>query len=126
MQTSQDFSIRNTGTQPLTVEQFSFSALGNFLKSPQASSFPIVEPDTRRRTLTVDVPSTAVAADYEGFAQLQVGSTAINANEGNISVQVSAGAGSAPAIDLSASSLVFTDAATKNLTIENIGEATFK
>jgi len=127
-QQSQDFSIRNTGSQLLTVEQFNFSTLGNFLKVTAGENLPLeIEPGTSASwTLSVEVPSTATAADYEGFAQLQIESSAVNANDGNISIQVSEGSGSAPAIDVSATSLLFSAQAEQTLTVDNVGEATLQ
>lgn len=127
-QQSQDFSIRNTGSQVLTVEQFSFSTLGSFLKISAGEQVPMqIAPGTDATwTLTVEVPSTAQAADYEGFAQLQIESSAVNANDGNIAIQVSAGAGSAPAISLDATSLSFDAANEQTLTITNEGAATLQ
>ncbi len=127
-QQSQDFSIRNTGTQLLTIDQFNFSSLGNFLKITAGEQLPLdIDPGTSASwTLAVEVPSTATAADYEGFAQLQIESSAVNNNEGNISIQVSEGSGSAPSIDVSATSLLFTAEAEQTLTLDNVGEATLQ
>jgi hypothetical protein len=127
-QQSQNFSIRNTGSQVLNVEQFTFSTLGQFLKVTSGEQVPMqIAPGSDATwALTVEVPSTAQPTDYEGFAQLQVVSSAVNANDGNISVQVSAGAGSAPAIALDATSLNFEASSEQTLTIANEGEATLQ
>lgn len=127
-QASQEFSIRNTGMQGLTIHQFSFANLSAYLSVTAGPDLPTeIAPDTSKSwTLSVDVPATATPDQYEGFTSLDIESSAINANEGNIAIQISAGAGSAPAIDLSATSLVFTDASEQILTLHNVGDATLQ
>lgn len=126
-QQSRDFSIRNTGSEALTIEQISMGSKAEFFRiSGDTPPLEIAPGTSQSWTLTVDIPVTAEPSQYEGFTELQVVSSAVNASNGRVPVQVSAGAGSAPLISLSGTTLAFDENASQTLTVSNVGDATLQ
>lgn len=126
-QQSREFSIRNTGSEALTIEQISMGAKAEFFRiSGDTPPLEIAAGTSQSWTLTVDIPATAEPSQYEGFTELQVVSSAVNASSGRVPVQVSAGAGSAPLISLNETTLAFDQNASQTLTVSNVGDATLQ
>jgi len=125
---SRDFSVRNTGTQDLNVEQIFMESRSEFFRIAGETPPLDIAPGTAQTwTLTVDIPVGADASQYEGFTNLVVVSGAVNASiGGRVPVQVSAGAGSAPLIEVEPATLTFDQNNRQTLTVHNRGEATLQ
>lgn len=120
---SQEFSIQNTGSTPLTVEQISITDRGNFFSITGSTSFPtVIESDENETwTLSLEIPSSATPEEYEGFTDLVIDSSA---GSSTIPVNVTAEAAASPDITISQSTLKFDQQTSQTITIESTGETT--
>lgn len=123
---SQDFSVQNVGSTPLTVTQISVTDAGNFFTITGDTGFPaVIEPQENATwTLNLEIPADAAPEDYVGFTEMIINSSAGNSSAGNIPIEVSADAAAAPEVTISESTLKFDQQASQTITIQNTGSAT--
>lgn len=121
------FSVRNRGGQPLTINALNLQDFGQFLSvTPAASGLEIPAGESREFTLALNVPMTADPAMLDFSTQLRVQSSATNIGNDVIVVRVSTGSGAAPLINATPQALKFDAATEQDITVKNDGSSTLQ
>jgi hypothetical protein len=125
---SQDFSIQNDGTRPLEITGLTLQDKGSWFTISEGPSLPVSIENGENVVwkLTLSPPADAPPEELDFDSQLVIESSAVNAVSGRIPIEVSAGVGSAPQIQVEPTVLSFDAAAVQLFTVSNIGNATLQ
>lgn len=121
------FSVRNVGGQPLTLNGVNVQDFGQYLSvTPSASGVVVPAGESREFTLALNIPAGADPRMLDFNTQVRILSSATNIGNDSIVVRVSTGTGAAPLISASPTTLKFDAAASQDVAVKNDGTSTLQ